>query len=439
MSTYDVDAYPTPGGEEWVAPLLRQNELDKKRLQKKPIVPVDLEELRQRVCKVLAGGAGHPDSDDDSSSSSSSRSSSSEDEDEEAPYKNGVDDRFGKKSMPKVPIMKDKGHGLRFAPVANTPNLYWKDGKKKVERDRKRNKSGTTMKDPEKYTGWNIQYNQNKKPVHKFIGLKKYLPRNPNKKPEKADMERREAMRRSMGDAKIARGLLMGFSSERARFKLANKVVGVSYNKFRQKSGYVTKRYLGRIKTGKFKPSTKNKTGRTALEQRVSGNIRRMGLPRAFQKCKIWRKKKERARDAKKVIKKHRMREKLWSRRNDIELGKLLDLRYAARAILLRERTEEISTGRSVPWRKGKTEERAAKRMHVSPTSFPPPLVGAPLIGVPQLTLGGVDFKNDKQRIFGGIYLSKHRGDVINRQRQGNMEKVTTRYTSSAPVVTLLV
>eukprot|EP00392_Amoebophrya_sp_AT5.2_P006432 g6444.t1 len=72
--------------------------------------------------------------------------------------------------------------------------------------------------------------------------------------------------------------------------------------------------------------------------------------------------------------------------------------------------------------------------MHVSPASFPPPLVGAPLIGAPQLTLGDVDFKNDKQRIFGGIYLSKHRGDVINRQRQGNMEKVTTRYTSSAPV-----
>eukprot|EP00392_Amoebophrya_sp_AT5.2_P008229 g8248.t1 len=64
--------------------------------------------------------------------------------------------------------------------------------------------------------------------------------------------------------------------------------------------------------------------------------------------------------------------------------------------------------------------------MHVSPASFPPPLVGAPLIGTPQLTLGDVDFKNDKQRIFGGIYLSKHRGDVINRQRQGNMEKVTT-------------
>ena len=62
MSTYDVDAYPTPGGEEWVAPLLRQNKLDKKRLQKKSIVPIDLEELRKRVCKVLAGGAGPPDS-----------------------------------------------------------------------------------------------------------------------------------------------------------------------------------------------------------------------------------------------------------------------------------------------------------------------------------------------------------------------------------------
>eukprot|EP00392_Amoebophrya_sp_AT5.2_P016220 g16477.t1 len=129
----------------------------------------------------------------------------------------------------------------------------------------------------------------------------------------------------------------MGFSSERARFKLANKVVGVVYNKCRQRSGYVTKRYNANIGTGKWKPSAKNKTGRTYIRQTASGNIRRMGLPRAFQ-----------------------------------------------------------------------------------------------------LTLGDVDFKNDKQRIFGGVYLSKHRGDVINRQRQGNIEKVTTRYTSSAPVVTLV-
>eukprot|EP00392_Amoebophrya_sp_AT5.2_P008468 g8495.t1 len=357
MSTYDVDAYPTPGGEEWVAPLLRQNELDKKRLQKKPIAPVDLEELRKRVCKVLAGGAGHPDSDDDSSSSSSSRSSSSEDEDEEASYMNGVDDRFGRKSMLKVPLMKDKGYGLRFAPVANTANLRWEDGKKEVERTKKRNKSGTSVKDPEKYTGWHITLRRNKKTMNKRISIKKYLPRNPNKKPEKADMERREAMYRSMGDAKIARGLLMGFSSERARFKLANKITGVSYDRYRERNGNLTKRYKGRIHTGKVKPSTKSKTGLTPIRATCSGSIKRLGVHRALQKCKIWRKKKERARDAKKVIKEHHLREKLWSRRNDIELGKLLDLRYAARAILLRERMEEISTGRAVPRRIGKTEE----------------------------------------------------------------------------------
>eukprot|EP00392_Amoebophrya_sp_AT5.2_P006433 g6445.t1 len=332
MSTYDVDAYPTPGGEEWVAPLLRQNKLDKKRLQKKSIVPIDLEELRKRVCKVLAGGAGHPDSDDDSSSSSSSRPSSSEDEDEEAPYKNGVDDRFGKKSMLKVPRMKDKGHGLRFAPVANTPNMYWEDGKKLVEQARKRNKSGVTMMDPEKYTGWRLDVTRNKKTMTKRIGLRNYLPRNPNKKPEKAELERRDAMYRSMGDAKIARGLLMGFASERARFKLANKIVGVNYDQYRERSGNKTKRYRGHISTGKVRPSTKNKKGFTQIRQ----------------KCKIWRKKKERARDAKKVIKTHRMREKLWSRRNDIELGKLLDLRYAARAILLRERYA-AGTGSNAP------------------------------------------------------------------------------------------
>eukprot|EP00392_Amoebophrya_sp_AT5.2_P005426 g5435.t1 len=147
---------------------------------------------------------------DDSSSSSSSRSSSSEDEDEEASYKNGVDDRFGKKSMLKLPLMKDNGHGLRFAPVANTPNLHWQDGKKLVERLKKRNKSGTTMIDPEKYTGWEIQIARKGKNMHKRIGLKKYLPRNPNKKPEKADMERREAMYRSMGDAKSIPLLLVG-------------------------------------------------------------------------------------------------------------------------------------------------------------------------------------------------------------------------------------
>ena len=67
-----------------------------------------------------------------------------------------------------------------------------------------------------------------------------------------------------------------------------------------------------------------------------------------IQKCKIWRKKKERARDAKKVIKKHHLREELWSRRNDIELGKMLDLRYAARAILLRERFAR-GTGSNAP------------------------------------------------------------------------------------------
>eukprot|EP00392_Amoebophrya_sp_AT5.2_P005239 g5248.t1 len=276
--------------------------------------------------------------DDSSSSSSSSRPSSSEDEDAEASYKNGVDDRFGKKSMPKVPIMKDKGYGLRFTPVANTPNMQWQDGKKKVERDRKRNKSGVTMKDPEKYTGWRIDIKRNKKNMQKWIGLRKYLPRNPNKKPEKADMERREAMHRSMGDAKIARGLLMGFASEQARFKLANKIVGVSYDKYarKNKSGdKIVRRYVGRISTGRKKPSVRAKKGYTLIRDRCSGSFTLLGM-----KCKIWRKKKERARDAKKVIKKHHLREKLWSRRNDIELGKLLDLRYAARAILLRERMD---------------------------------------------------------------------------------------------------
>eukprot|EP00392_Amoebophrya_sp_AT5.2_P010830 g10897.t1 len=323
--------------------------LDKKRKQKKPIAPIDLEQLRKQACKVLAGGAGHPDSDDDSSSSStSSRSSSSEDDAEEACYKNGVADVFGEKSMVKVPLLKSKGYNLRYTPAGNTPNMLWQDGKKLVERLKKRNKSGTTTVDPEKYTGWDIKYNQNKKQVHKFIGLKKYLPRHPDKKPEKAEMERREAMMKSMGDAKIARGLLMGFASERVRFKLANKIVGVSYSKVAQKSGTITRRYLGRIYTGKRRPSAKNKRGYTPIEQSCTGTIRLLGLRRAFQKCKTWRKKKERARDAKKVIKKHRIREKLWSRRNDIELGKMLDLRYAARAILLRERYAK-GTGSNAP------------------------------------------------------------------------------------------
>eukprot|EP00392_Amoebophrya_sp_AT5.2_P019539 g20422.t1 len=307
-----------------------------KEIKKKPIVPIDLEQLRKQACKVLAGGAGNPDSDDDSPSTSS-RSSSSEDDEEEACYKNGVADMFGEKSMVKVPLLKDRGFNLRYTPAANTANLYWRDGKKKVERAKRNNKSGTTMMDPEKYTGWHIKYQQNKKQVNKYIGLKKYLPRNPNEKPEKAEMERREAMMKSMGDAKIARGLLMGFASERTRFKLANKIVGVCFNKYAQKNGRITRRYFGRIHTGKKKPSAKNKKGYTEIEQTCTGTIRILGQRRAFQKCKIWRKKKERARDAKKVIKKHRIREKTWSRRCDGDLCRMLDLRYAARAILLRE------------------------------------------------------------------------------------------------------
>eukprot|EP00392_Amoebophrya_sp_AT5.2_P012368 g12471.t1 len=338
-STYDVDAYPTPGGEEWASPLLRQVGLDKRRKQKKPFVPIDLEQLRKQACKVLAGGAGHPpDSDDDSSSATSRASSSEDDEEEEACYKNGVADVFGEKSMVKVPLLKDRGFNLRYTPAANTPNMYWRDGKKEVEQSKKKNKSGTTMKDPEKYTGWDIQYRQNKKKVRKFIGLKKYLPRHPDKKPEKAEMERREAMMKSMGDAKIARGLLMGFASERARSKLANKIVGVCYDKYtRKKNGTIVRRYRGRILTGKKKPSTKNKKGYTAIEDSCSGSVRLLGVRRALQKCKTWRKKKERARDAKKVIKKHRIREKTWSRRCDGDLCRMLDLRYAARAMLLRE------------------------------------------------------------------------------------------------------
>eukprot|EP00392_Amoebophrya_sp_AT5.2_P011374 g11451.t1 len=305
---------------------------------KKSIVPIDLEQLRKQACKVLAGGAGHPDSDDDSSSTSSRSSSSEDDEGEEACYKNGVADVFGEKSMVKVPRLKSRGVNLRYTPAANTPNMYWRDGNKWVENTRRRNKSGTTSMNPEKYTGWRIQYRQNKKGVAKFIGLKKYLPRHPDKKPEKAEMERREAMMKSMGDAKIARGLLMGFASERARFKLANKVVGVSYNKINFSNGRPSqRRYLGRIGTGKIKPSTKSKLGYTKIVDSRSGFIRLFGLHRAFQRCKTWRKKKERARDAKKVIKKHRIREKTWSRRCDGDLCRMLDLRYAARAILLRE------------------------------------------------------------------------------------------------------
>eukprot|EP00392_Amoebophrya_sp_AT5.2_P005425 g5434.t1 len=140
----------------------------------------------------------------------------------------------------------------------------------------------------------------------------------------------------------------MGFASERARFKLANRITGVCYNRYRERNGNMTKRYFALINTGKTKPSTKSKSGFTKIRDSRSGSIKRLGVHRALQKCKIWRKKKERARDAKKVIKKHHLREKLWSRRNDIELGKMLDLRYAARAILLRERHAK-GTGSNAP------------------------------------------------------------------------------------------
>eukprot|EP00392_Amoebophrya_sp_AT5.2_P007067 g7081.t1 len=188
---------------------------------------------------------------------------------------------------------------------------------------------------------------------------RKLLERTARKKAERDEaVPRREAAARATGGGGTRKtngvfGVLAGRNDETPFEDLRSDASlshthRVCYNKARQKNGYVTKRYLGRIHTGKTKPSTKNKTGRTAIQQAMSGNIRLMGLARAFQKCKIWRKKKERARDAKKVIKKHHLREKLWSRRNDIELGKMLDLRYAARAILLRERHAK-ATGSNAP------------------------------------------------------------------------------------------